>query len=60
MIFENFETNKFCIDDDLVKEILLYQIDYFRFLMNYKQLHDSLNIRGVVNQFIEMLKVHND
>jgi len=28
--------------------------------MNYKLLHDSLNICGVVHHFIEMLNVHND
>ena len=52
--------NKECVDDDLVKEILLYQIDYFRFLMNYKQLHEFLNRHSVVHHFVQMLNVHTN
>lgn len=36
-IFQNFETNKLENKDDLLKEIILYQIDYFRFLMSNNQ-----------------------
>lgn len=34
-ISEYFSKNKLVEDDDLVKEIVLYQIDYYRFLMRF-------------------------
>ena len=41
-ISENFKANMREMDDDLVKEIVLYQIDYYRFLMSSEQLHAFL------------------
>ena len=59
-IFKNFHDNKHRVDDDLIKEILLYQIDYFRFLMNNTNLSEFLNKQNVVRNFVEMLDVHKD
>lgn len=45
----------------MLKEIILYQIDYFRFLMgNKEQLKKYLNDRNVVQHFIVMLAKHTD
>lgn len=59
-ISENFKENMMQRNDDLVKEIVLYQIDYYRFLMNYKELHVFLNQKEVVRNFISMLDHHDD
>ena len=54
-VSENFKSNMLKQDEDLVKEILLYQIDYYRSLMNFRELHVFLNRKEVVRSFIEML-----
>ena len=59
-ISENFKANMRDKDDDLVKEIVLYQIDYYRFLMSYRELHVFLTQKEVVKHFIEMLSLHTD
>ena len=59
-ISENFKANMREMDDDLVKEIVLYQIDYYRFLMSSEQLHAFLTQKEVVKHFIEMLSLHQD
>ena len=60
LISFKFNENKLELNDDLIKEIVLYQIDYSRFLMNYKEIHVYLNQKEVVSQFILMLKHHTD
>ena len=59
-ISENFKSNMLKQDEDLVKEILLYQIDYYRSLMIFRELHVFLNRKEVVRSFIEMLQEHSD
>ena len=59
-ISENFKANKLEKDDDLIKEIILYQIDYYRFLMSSDELHVFLSKKEVVRDFIEMLNLHKD
>lgn len=54
LISDKFTENKLEVNDDLIKEIVLYQIDYYRFLMNvrYNELHQYLNTKQIVSQFI--------
>ena len=52
LISAKFSENKLEVQDDLIKEIVLYQIDYYRFLMKYKELHNYLNQKEIVSQFI--------
>ena len=59
-ISEYFMKNSLVKDDDLVKEIVLYQIDYYRFLMGFKALHNFLIQEKVVQHFIKMLELHSD
>ena len=38
----------------------MYQIDFYKFLMRFKELHLFLNQQQVVKNFIELLQVHDD
>jgi len=55
-----FEKQKHETQNELVMEILLYQIDYWRFLMNYQALHPIICQYKVIGTLISMLKVHKN
>lgn len=59
-ISTNFKKNMREQDDELVKEILLYQVDYFKFLMEFEVLHAFLTQKEVVSHLIEMLSFHKN
>ena len=48
------------VNDALTTEIVLYQIDYYKLLMNFTSLHAHLNEKKVVKNLIHMLKVHTE
>jgi hypothetical protein len=47
-------------NDTLVLEILLYIIDYFRFLMNFQNLHTLLKSNEIIFYLVEMLQIHDN
>lgn len=47
-------------NESLVMEILLYLIDFFKFLMNFTLLYQHLNNNEIVFYFIEMLSIHEN
>ena len=55
-----FTANQNDTKDQLTTEIILYQIDYYKLLMNYQALHSFLNEKRVVKNLIQMLAVHTE
>eukprot|EP00347_Sterkiella_histriomuscorum_P023636 403333912 len=46
--------------DPLILEIMLYLVDFFKYLMNFSMLYTSLNNNEIINCFVEMLGIHDN
>ena len=47
-------------NDNLVLEIQLYLIDFFKYLMDFQSLHETLNSNDIVFIMIVMLRAHEN